>query len=308
MVAEIDAASVLPREELKYEWVVPPGRCPVSPLVPDSKASFAEFSGPDFCNKVGKGRTFLFLGDSLTDQFTAVFLNSMMKHLPKPATWAIQEEIPQECIDWLPPGGMVPHLFCRDIRFHDDVCPGMRVIYMRSDYLLLGNRRVFDTQGFTRFSFMKDVDVAVVNRGAHYEPTPKFERDLAAFFRYFRNRFPDMLMVYRNTPPGHDSCEKLDSPLASRQDPDSLPFKWGEFREQNEIARKLTKQHDYVYMDVDTMTALRPDGHKGMREDNVSDCLHYCTPGPLDVWPQHFYNTMLWVDPLQDISAGRQQK
>jgi len=95
------------------------------------------------------------------------------------------------------PNGMVPHIFCRDIRFNPSVCPGMRLLFIRSDFLLLANPRAFDRMEFTRFSFLKDVDVAVVNRGAHYEPTPKYERDLTAFLRYFRNRFPGMLVVYR---------------------------------------------------------------------------------------------------------------
>jgi len=35
------------------------------------------------------------------------------------------------------------------------------------------------------------------------------------------------------------------------------------------VAKELVSKHDYIYMDVDTMTAFRADGHKGWREDNI---------------------------------------
>lgn len=287
------------RNTLKYIWWVPPAQCAVHSLAPNKEAAFAPFSGFQFCKRVGKGRTILFLGDSLQEQFISVFLNNLLKHLPKPATWALKESVPEECTEWLPDGNPVKHRYCLDVRVHTDVCPGLRLLFVRSDFLSLFNPRAFDRMQYSRLSFLSEVDVAVINRGAHYRPTDIFARDLEAVLRYFRNRFPKLVLIYRNTPPGHKDCEKAwQEPLHERQDPSTLPFYWGEFVEQNKVAKELVARHDYVYMDVDTMTALRADGHKGWREDNITDCLHYCTPGPLDVWPQHLYNTLMWVHPL----------
>ncbi|CAI5493543.1 unnamed protein product [Closterium sp. Naga37s-1] len=68
------------------------------------------------------------------------------------------------------------------------------------------------------------------------------------------------------------------------------PEKWT----QNEMARGMAEELGIVYMDVDSMTALRPDGHKGWKPSiQRLDCLHYCTPGPLDSWMDILYNTLL---------------
>jgi len=49
-----------------------------------------------------------------------------------------------------------------------------------------------------------------------------------------------------------------------RQDPKSLPYHWGEFEGQNEIAKRLIneKYHPYItYLDVDYVTSRRYDSH-----------------------------------------------
>ena len=37
----------------------------------------------------------------------------------------------------------------------------------------------------------------------------------------------------------------------------------------------------FVFLDVEPMTRVRPDGH--LRPDGP-DCLHYCLPGVIDYW------------------------
>jgi len=95
--AGVDASGWNVRESLEYEWWVNSEQCPVSQLAEAGEGAglpFAAFSGPEFCRLVGKGRTFLFLGDSLQDQMTAVFLNNMLRDIPKPAGWALKRDHP----------------------------------------------------------------------------------------------------------------------------------------------------------------------------------------------------------------------
>lgn len=140
---------------------------------------------------------------------------------------------------------------------------------------------------------LDSADVIIFNRGPHYTPLDQFERGLQSTSRLLRMMYPNKLLIYRNTPPGHNNCTIYKAPLKGRQDPANLPYNWGKFREQNERARGIVEALGIVYMDVDTMTALRADGHKGFwPELNLMDCLHYCHPGPIDSWVELLYNIL----------------
>jgi len=72
----------------------------------------------------------------------------------------------------------------------------------------------------------------------------------------------------------------ISKPLRNRQNPESLPFNWGEFREQNAIARRLVTENEYVLMDVDTMTALRGTGTRGGERTTSRIVYTTALPGP----------------------------
>lgn len=55
------------------------------------------------------------------------------------------------------------------------------------------------------------------------------------------------------------------------------------------MAKEIIERARFIFLDVDTMLSLRPDGHMGPPRD----CLHYSIPGPLDVVFHLFYNTIL---------------
>ncbi|CAI5979070.1 unnamed protein product [Closterium sp. NIES-65] len=138
-----------------------------------------------------------------------------------------------------------------------------------------------------------DSDVLLVNRGAHFTDDEAYVRDVRRALRFVRRNFPDKLIIYRNTPPGHFNCTENLGPLAERQPKEILPFNWGGFMRQNELARKLVEEVGGIYMDVEGVMALRPDGHTSWFEETPRDCLHYCTPGPMDFYAQFVYNILL---------------
>ncbi|CAI5957325.1 unnamed protein product [Closterium sp. NIES-65] len=339
------------RESLKYEWRTPPGKCPLGGL--------KTFDGAAFCKRAREERgtiNIVFLGDSLTFQMAGSFLNGLLRHIAKPASWAVDEFEPKQCVDWLlgrggaesggggvsedgsrkprraarwrnlrsrdgstsaitgaanigdeevaegeeegeeeegeegdrgsAPVVVTPHPFCKVYVFHENVCPGVKIHVIRNDHLYIqdpdlaspadgssttsssngsatGGSVPFDHMPWHLYDGLVSADVVVVNRGAHYVGGRDFELSVRAAMRLLRRKLPRALLVYRNSPPGHVNCSSYDRPIKIRQDPATLPFHWDTFSSQNDIAREIAEEVKAVYMDVDTMTALRPDGHKG---------------------------------------------
>jgi len=47
--------------------------------------------------------------------------------------------------------------------------------------------------------------------------------------------------------------------------------------------------HWVFVLDVVPATSLRADSHMS----STNDCLHYCAPGPIDMWVELLYNAIL---------------
>ncbi|CAI5493560.1 unnamed protein product [Closterium sp. Naga37s-1] len=246
----------------------------------------------------GSGALVLLIGDSLQEQFVRVLVNNMLTHVKKPATWAVEETIPKECSELIEPDH-VRHSFCRDYKLHSNVCANLTIRFIRHDYLQLSNSQIkFDRVPFARLSLLTGARVVILNRGAHYRPDRHFISAVRSTVRFLRNKLPDALLIYRTTVQGHANCSEHDKPLLVPGPTDNLPFFWGKFHEQNELARAAVEEVGGVYLDVAAMTVLRPDSHQGfIPELNHEDCLHYCIPGPQDLWAQMLQNVLLQLLP-----------
>ncbi|CAI5482479.1 unnamed protein product [Closterium sp. Yama58-4] len=296
------------REGVKYEWVVGPSTCPAPQIPEEIKAfersakarleeiqlekggmaearraaeaaaaaaavalsnPFLPFNASVFCERVGRGRRILVVGDSKQYQMVESFLNLMAWDRKKPA-WEMVglEDHPKRCVDVL--GGdpeKMAHEFCQWYTFNSSACPGLRIDYLRNDHI-----SIFDSRGpnFDRMPWAQpgvadipSADVIVLNRGQHWTPTPLFVSGVQNALRFVRYYFPGKLIIYRNTPPGHNNCENFDRPLEKRQPTESLPYYWRDLPEQNRLAKELVEQVGGVYLDVEEMLALRADGHHG---------------------------------------------
>ncbi|CAI5463524.1 unnamed protein product [Closterium sp. Yama58-4] len=144
--------------------------------------------------------------------------------------------------------------------------------------------------GEERAPVLPAADAIILNRGPHYREDNDFEPHLRTTLLYLRNRFPDKLLIYRNSAGGHVDCPKHHKPIETPQDPSKLPFNWDKFPHQNRLSQPMAEQLGMAMMDVERMTALRPDGHTGLL--TKLDCLHYCMPGPLDAWVQVLSNML----------------
>lgn len=134
----------------------------------------------------------------------------------------------------------------------------------------------------------------IINRGVWFQSMRYFARDLAATCRFLRFIFPEKLIIFRNTAPGHPNCLPYKEPLLSKQDLSRGSWhSWGHFRGQNARAKRIVESFGMVYMDVYTPTQFRADGHRGHNKKGRIDCLHYCFPGAIDTWVQLLYNTIV---------------
>lgn len=129
----------------------------------------------------------------------------------------------------------------------------------------------------------ENVDFLILNRGAHTSTTiiPELERTFSAVHK----TYPQLKVMWRNTPSGHPSCgDTLTSPPL-KTPPDlsaaNSAFHWNSFHHVNTQVRKLISSRfpQVLYLNVSHPTEMRRDSHV-----SAKDCLHYCIPGPIDNW------------------------
>lgn len=85
-------------------------------------------------------------------------------------------------------------------------------------------------------------------------------------------------------------------------------YNWERFAHQNEISKEIVEELGFTYIDVATPMITRPDGHVGYKFIEYTstlnptlDCLHYCLPGPIDLWVEFLYNTLLQLVPASSL-------
>ncbi len=137
--------------------------------------------------------------------------------------------------------------------------------------------------------------VLVANHGAHFTEPEAAVPAVLALFEYARLVAPDALLFWRTAPAGHPGCAPhrngppLAAPLSEEQlrsDEMAAAYAWHRFRNVSR-ATLAALPDGVVALDVDAATALRADSHPwrlDMEEKGKVDCLHYCLPGPVDMW------------------------
>eukprot|EP00667_Euglena_gracilis_P019381 EG_transcript_20765 len=235
---------------------------------------FVPFSADFFCDLMA-GRSLLFIGDSLTLETSISLLGLLTgKFLPYEQRFTNL------------PGG-----FVQKVEACSGVNKGSLFGFVRDEHLT--NTR-WTIKQMTPFPA-----VLVLNTGAHYigdtEVSANFNKSLipslVAWHRQCQ-KTPELrgrcLLVWRTTVPGHTNCSTLTEPFpdAAAALPHTVPpvplWNWDKFKAQNRLMLRLLRKAQLPLYVIDAyhINLLRGDGHA----KSGNDCLHYCLPGPPDVY------------------------
>mmetsp|Transcript_10371 Transcript_10371/g.14286 ORF Transcript_10371/g.14286 Transcript_10371/m.14286 type:complete len:336 (-) Transcript_10371:8-1015(-) len=219
-----------------------------------------KFSGVEFCYVLGK-RRLLMVGDSLMHQMATVLIN-ILKTLHAP------------CLDQISYGVSSHLLYQANVNF------GMSK-----------NMHLY-------FNMNSGADICLVNAGAHLDD----EGDLYNIWENIQPWVKEYRATYNTTfvwvtqSFGHLQCEKFQAPLKEYTPitPNEYGldrYSWRNFVGFDRMSKDLAAIHNFGILDV-SMLRLRPDAHKANRIAGHEDCLHWCLPGPLDIFPTLLYNKL----------------
>lgn len=140
-------------------------------------------------------------------------------------------------------------------------------------------------------------DIIVFSTGPHYHKTisrskemmdyftPKFQMDLLRIKDMYVDHPIKPILIYKTENPAHYGCKRFTQPVNSlnRQKLVELNrhetnYKWyNQFPIEDRITH-ICRQFNVNIMRMDPLF-YRPDSHPA-----EFDCLHYCTPGPLNLF------------------------
>ena len=120
-----------------------------------------------------------------------------------------------------------------------------------------------------------------------FENDDKLISDINQTFSFLRTHYPNISIVWRNTPPGLNFRASVFRPPLTTP-PLVIPrrYHWDEFDRQNTLVRHFlhTYYPETLVLDVATPSSLRQDAHY--------DELHYCIPGPVGLWVDLLFSAL----------------
>jgi len=265
------------RPSLRYVWT--PNKCELP--------AFPRYSPLKFCSLL-KGRNLLFVGDSTTHEHYSSL------------RWLLGE-----------PSG-IDDQFTGNSGSNCSSTSSL-IQWARNDFLsFIGEQ--FWTRGESRIDvespwthLVRNNSIIVMNSGAHTVPIEQYIFRLTQAINYIRDNFTGVKLIWRTSVPGHSNCGNpaLQSPLTQAQfsqinKVNYLTFagkpewQWELLPQLNIVARETFTElfghaagqfpiddmvnNDWFELDAYSLNKLRPDSHR------APDCLHQCTPGPIDEW------------------------
>jgi hypothetical protein len=268
------------RPETKYQWK--PESCELIP-----------FSEELFC-KALRGRDILFAGDSLTDHWHASLL--YLLGVSRGRDIYRREGTGKKCVE---------HKICS--RYYKDG----RALYFVNNQLL---EQTF-TKGKNRnwWKRLPAFGILVLNSGSWMrypndktrEVTDELWKEHMLHARRIVRALFNGTVIWRTAYQGHPDCWNYDEPLKAELSSADFPtvdpyrrYRWDAIPGRNVFVTELWREAGGHILDVTRPTNLMPLGHLGKNHPqfashNATDCLHYCAPGPYDLWSQLLMNLLL---------------
>ena len=113
-------------------------------------------------------------------------------------------------------------------------------------------------------------------------------------------------MIWKTQNPGHANCDEFAGPISWYEERlmnlsyVQSEYNWNLFPIFDRMAKEFFADMDVEILDMAPLF-LRPDAHPGKvgkvhklgANQSVKDCLHYCVPGPLDLFATLLYHALL---------------
>lgn len=221
------------------------------------------FDADQLCD--GEFRSFLFVGDSLTQHFYLSFLSQL---------GVFPEGTPH-------PQPVVSH------NMHHKTDCGLSFRYVRNDFMLMNKEALPYKSANANQPWVDHVgeaDVILMNQGAHFLDVDTFKFNVGSALDYLR----DKRVLYLGVPPGFPNCMDHNVPVEVFPDLSRARYHWGEISLRNIWVKHLIadsgrKGHHYV--NLMDMSLKRADAHVSEK-----DCLHFTFPGVYDWWVYVVFN------------------
>lgn len=107
--------------------------------------------------------------------------------------------------------------------------------------------------------YLSDSDIVFMNTGAHHVGDQEFLGFVKGAINHINSNFPNILVIFRNTPPGHSNCQLDSVPRKNPEEEAKMWYQWSYYRYQNMMAYDLLKEESlsFYYLDVTSATKLR---------------------------------------------------
>jgi hypothetical protein len=189
-----------------------------------------------------------------------------------------------------------------------------RVSFQHTDYLVYQSdesRGVPLVTAIRRANFA--YDIVIMQSGAHYDQsvdhdnitidTPKYAQyffpklldDMQVMQSIYRERGKNVSVIWKTENPGHPNCFSYPEPLKKLENQEDMllhsKFHWENTLRMDKKIVSMAKTLNFKFFHMDPLF-LRPDGHPFFRF-GTEDCLHYCSPGPLNYFARIFLQALV---------------
>ena len=155
--------------------------------------------------------------------------------------------------------------------------------------------------------------VVVANWGAMYVDDNYLHSAMPPILNFFLDDLKNVTFIFRSSNMAHQEGANFTDNVLHEPMPNKFKRNWHwekfpkqsllwenelQTRSANHTLERGLNQNHGIYANILPMSQKRPDGHC----DNIWDLLHYCIPGPIDMWVLYIYSIIVNIEELITLS------